>query len=171
MTRYRVTIYVNVGEDNFFGYTARAPLAKVDTFVVESSDPYAAAEAAYSVGNKEAGPDADGKEYPRDVRSVSVGDLLAIHPSESGDEGKFFLAVASAGFTAVLEPANTLVALAGSTATSRPAVVNATMISAEELEDSGISPAKLGELVTEAEAGYDVESINPRPSRRLRDQL
>ena len=170
MTRYRVTIYVNVGEDNFFGYTARAPLAKVDTFVVEASDPAAAAEAAYSVGNKEAGPDASGKDYPRDVRSVSVGDLLAIHPTDT-DEGKFFLAVASVGFTDVPEPTNPIVALAGSTATSRPAVVNATMISAEELADTGISPTKLGELVAEAEAGYDVESINPRPNRRLRDQL
>lgn len=171
MTRYRVTIYVNVGEDNFFGYTARAPLAKVDTFIVEASDPAAAAEAAYSVGNKEAGPDAVGKEYPRDVRSVSVGDLLAIHPRAEGDAGKFFLAVASVGFTDVPEPANPIVALAGSSATSRPAVVNATMISAEELADTGIDPAKLGELVAEAEAGYDVESINPRPNRRLRDQL
>ena len=170
MPNYRVTAYVNVGEDNFFGYTPRAPLAEVDTFTIEAADVHFAANAMWAVGNKEAGPDAAGKEYPHDVRSLSVGDLLAIHPTDT-DEGKYFLAVASVGFTDVPEPTNPIVALAGSSATSRPAVVNATMISAEELTESGISADKLGELVAEAEAGYDVGSISPRPSRRLRDQL
>ena len=170
MPNYRVTVYVNVGADNFFGYTARAPLAEVDTFTVEAADLYFAANAMWAVGNKEEGPDAAGKQYPRDVRSLSVGDLLAIRPADT-DAAKFFLAVASVGFTDVPEPANPIVALAGSKATSRPAVVNATAISDEELAASGISPDKLGELVAEAEAGYDIGSISPRPSRRLRDQL
>ena len=170
MPNYRVTAYVNVGEDNFLGYTARAPLAEVDTFVVEAADVNFAANAMWAIGNKEEGPDAEGKEYPRDVRSLSVGDLLAIHPTDT-DQGKYFLAVASVGFTDVPEPANPIVALAGSKATSRPAVVNATAISDQELAESGIGPDRLGELVAEAEAGYDIGSISPRPSRRLRDQL
>jgi hypothetical protein len=114
MTPYEVTVYVNVGEHNFDGYTPKAPIAEVDTFTIEAEDAEWAANGMWPVGNKMQ-PDAQGKSYPRDVRSLSVGDLLKV--SVAG--GKHFFAIESVGFTEIPEPANPIVALAGTRATSR----------------------------------------------------
>jgi hypothetical protein len=116
MTIYTVTVYVNVGDDNFFGYKPRDPIAKVDTFTIEAEDAEWAANGMWPVGNKMQ-PDSLGKSYPADVRSLSVGDLLSV--SSYGQQHHFY-AVASVGFTEIPEPTNPIVALAGAKATSRP---------------------------------------------------
>lgn len=121
MTRYRVTVYVNVGEDNFSGYTPRAPIALVDTFQIEADTPLDAAGTMWVIGNKEGGEIGyEGKPYPRDVRSLSVGDLVAV--SLDGERQPRFFAVASVGWTEIPEPTNPIVALAGTKATSRKAI-------------------------------------------------
>lgn len=119
MSTYRVTIYVNVDPEhtNFFGYQPTHPVAKVGTFTVHANDPHGAAEAAWIVGNKEAGPDALGQDYPLDVRSVSVGDMV----ETDGPDGKHYFSCASVGWDEIPEPANRIVPLEGTWATSRPA--------------------------------------------------
>jgi hypothetical protein len=114
MTAYTVTVYVNVDEHNFFGYKPRHPIAEVDTFTIEAEDAEWAANGMWPVGNKMR-PDSLGKSYPRDVRSLSVGDLLKV----SVPGGKHFFAIESVGFTEIPEPANPIVALVGTRATSR----------------------------------------------------
>lgn len=114
--RYQVTVYVNVDRECFFGYKPKHPIAEVDTFTFDTDgSPESAAEGMFHVGNK-MGPDANGKMYPHDVRSVSVGDLLKIVDSDGRQK---FLAVASVGWTEVPEPTNPIVALEGTWATSR----------------------------------------------------
>jgi hypothetical protein len=124
MTAYTVTVYVNVDDDNFFGYKPRHPIAKVDTFTIEAANPALAAESMFAVGNKEVGPDSAGKNYPRDVRSISVGDVIKLrgplYPDNADSPiATWFYAVASVGWTEIPEPANPIVALEGTRATSR----------------------------------------------------
>jgi hypothetical protein len=114
MTTFTALVYVNVGEDNFAGYKPRDPIAEVDTFAVRADDPLTAADGAWVIGNKMSN-DADGKSYPLDVRSVSVGDLLMV----SDGTRKWFYSVDSFGFTEIPEPTNPIVPLAGTAATSR----------------------------------------------------
>lgn len=116
---YRVTAYVNVGEDNFSGYRPRAPIAEVGEYLIASDSALGAARTMWVIGNKEGGEIGyTGPRYPHDVRSLSVGDLLKV-VDEAGVQT--FLAVASVGWTDVVEPTNPIVELAGSMATSRPA--------------------------------------------------
>jgi hypothetical protein len=115
---YTITAYVNVGDDNFRGYTPRAPIAKVGDFVLEDcASAEDAARQFWAIGQKE-GRDAAGRRWPHDVRSLSVGDLLAL---TSAQRDMRFLAIASVGWSDVPEPTNPIVELAGSAATSRPA--------------------------------------------------
>lgn len=116
MTNYAVTVFVNVGEGNFFGYKPNAPMAMVDVFSIDAADPLAAANEAWVVGNKE-GKDAAGKSYPYDVRSLSTGDMLTIRDSETG--AMTIVSVDSFGFGEIPEPPNPIVDLVGSDATSR----------------------------------------------------
>ncbi len=81
--RYTVKLYLNVADDGAFflgGYRASDPLATADdlTLRVEASDWQHACERAWVVGNRE-GADAEGRTWPSDVRSVSVGDV-AVFP-------------------------------------------------------------------------------------------
>lgn len=120
---YAATVFANVGPDNFFGYTASAPLAEVDTFRVEAHDPQSAVDALWPVGNKMRA-DADGKNYPRDVRSLSVGDLIRVTSRVEGWPGRpevSFYAVSSFGWTPIPEPANPIVPIEGTEHTSRKA--------------------------------------------------
>lgn len=116
MNTYTVTIYVNVDPSrmNFLGYQGTHPIAKVDTFTVEADSPHGAAEAVWPVGNKME-PDATGKEYPVDVRSLSVGDMV----ETDGPDGKHYLACASVGWDEIPEPGNRVVPIEGTWATSR----------------------------------------------------
>lgn len=115
---YIITAYVNVGDDNFRGYTPRAPIAKVGDFVFEDcASAEDAARQFWAIGQKEGRDDA-GRAWPHDVRSLSVGDLLALTTSQRGMR---FLAIASVGWSDIPEPTNPIVELAGSAATSRPA--------------------------------------------------
>ena len=119
-------ILVNVGAHNFDGYTPAAPLAEVTDhtgtpidFHVDATDPILAAEAAFVIGNK-MGPDVRGVEYPRDVRSLSVGDLVTLRNVDTGE--LTILACAGLGWKPLIEPTNPIVPLAGTRATSRVAV-------------------------------------------------
>jgi len=118
MTLYTVKAYVNVGEDNFHGLKPRDPIALVDEFAISDESPECAAHTMWIIGNR-MGDDIGyvGKPYPRDVRSLSVGDLISV----KDDRSMTFFAVDRADFTVIPEPANPIVELAGSKATSRPA--------------------------------------------------
>lgn len=118
MPKFIVTAYVNVGEDHFLGWQPHHAIAAVGTFHVDAPNALHAAHAMWSVGNKVA-PDARGQHYPHDVRSLSVGDLLAIKQPE--EPGVTFYAIASIGFVDIPEPTNRIVPLEGTDATSRPA--------------------------------------------------
>lgn len=115
-TRYAVDVYLNVGPDNFSGYTGTAPIALAATYVVDAASALDAAEAGFTIGNRMAA-DADGQRHPSDVRSVSVGDLLGVREMSSGKVT--YLAVARFGWDEIAEPANRIVPIEGTTATSR----------------------------------------------------
>ena len=118
MTRYEVTVYVNVDDDFQWGELRPTDaIAQVAAFTIDAPDPMGAANKIWAVGNK-MGPDDEQKLYPLDVRSLSVGDLIEVR---DGRQTTFY-AVASAGWTEVHEPTNPTVELAGTRATSRPAV-------------------------------------------------
>jgi hypothetical protein len=121
MALFHVTVYLNVGPDNFAGLDPADPVA-TDTdlhLTITAPDPARAAERAFAVGNRMEADD-DGRRWPSDVREVSVGDPLKVtdEPHAAAGQARFY-AVASAGFHTVPEPANPIVPLAGTTATSR----------------------------------------------------
>jgi hypothetical protein len=115
---YTVTAYVNVAEDHHFcELQAGQPVAEVGRFAVEADTPQRAADVMWPIGNKMKPDDSEARLFwPRDVRSLSVGDLLKV-VDPGGDE--HFLAVAPTGWTDLPEPANPVVELAGTRATSR----------------------------------------------------
>jgi hypothetical protein len=167
MTRYTVTAYVNVDAANFLGYQPHHPIAEVDTFTVQAASPEGAAEAMFAVGNKEVGPDAEGKAYPHDVRSISVGDLLKV----ADGSALWFFAVASVGWTEIPEPTNPIVPLVGTRHTSRTTRTQWTPVAPGDgpvVLESGrlLTPAELDALADEAEVGYDVELLKRQPNRR-----
>jgi hypothetical protein len=108
LTSYTVAAYISVGPDAMFKFDPTGPIALVDEFAVDSTDPHNAAEAVWAVGNK-MNPDSDGKDYPRDVRSLCVGDLLIVKSADTVS----FMVVSSCGFEEIAEPANRIVTLAG----------------------------------------------------------
>jgi hypothetical protein len=121
-TRYAVTIFVNVDTTGYhwFGLAPSHPLAEVATFAVDASDALAAAEASFAIGNKMS-DDAEGKSYPLDVRSLSVGDLVRVLAAPLDPPSCFrptvaFFACESRGWRELPEPANPIVELAGSEA-------------------------------------------------------
>lgn len=121
MTIFTATVYVNVGEDNFFGYTPTSPLAEVDyPLTVHAETPLSAAEAVFAIANRmattPAHPGGRLQVWPSDVRSLSVGDLVRLR---AGDGTLTFFSVDSFGWTEVPEPTNPIVPLAGTYATSR----------------------------------------------------
>jgi hypothetical protein len=117
MISYTVTVFVNVDEDfHFEELKPTDTIAQVAEFTIEAPDPMAAAGKIWTVGNK-MGPDDAGNLYPPDVRSLSVGDLIAVN-NWAGREVTF-LAVASFGWTEIPEPTNPIVPLEGTIATSR----------------------------------------------------
>lgn len=79
MTTYLVTPLINIGASNFTGFTPEHPLSYDPRLMltVEADDVEAAGSAAFKVGNRMAA-DANGREWPSDVRSLSVGDVLVI---------------------------------------------------------------------------------------------
>ena len=116
MPLFHITVYLNVGPDNFAGLKPGDPLA-TDTdlqLAVTAAHPDAAADQAYAIGNR-IDTDDRGRGWPVDVRSISVGDLLQI----TSEQLTVFRAVTAIGFSAVPELANPIVPLAGTRATSR----------------------------------------------------
>ncbi|MGW6202108.1 hypothetical protein ACWF9B_00410 [Streptomyces sp. NPDC055089] len=122
---YTATVYLNTAHDTFFGYQPHHPLAEATRtdgsplrLVFHTSprirDSEDAADAAYTVGNDQR-PDDNGQTWPRDVRSVSTGDVIKV---TGPDHWIVHLSVEPTGFSAVPEP-TTLVDLAGTRATSR----------------------------------------------------
>jgi len=121
--QYRVTAYVNVDPDNFFGYKPQHPIAEVDSFEIKAISPQGAAEGMFTVGNR-MGCDIHGKCWPADVRSLSVGDVLKIvtPPCDEHPRGATGIyACASVGWEEIPEPPNPIVELVGTAATSRVA--------------------------------------------------
>jgi voltage-gated potassium channel Kch len=118
--KYLITANVNIApraEGMSYGYQPGHPVATVGYYDVEAADWTLAAEAAYAIGNR-MGADTEGQEWPSDVRSLSVGDVLYV--SRNSDSAYKILAVARAGWTEIEQPKDHLqVELAGTEATSR----------------------------------------------------
>lgn len=121
---FTVTAYVNVAEHSFFGWKPTHPIAKVDTFRVKATDPLHALDSYFgglwAIGNRMA-CDLGGKEWPSDVRSLSVGDVAKVYtpPCHEHPKGKVaWHATASVGWTEITEPAH-IVPIEGTSATSR----------------------------------------------------
>jgi hypothetical protein len=119
---YLITANVNVARDGagFRGYQPHHPVATVGYFDVSAPDAIHAADIMFAIGNRE-GRDSEGREWPSDVRSLSVGDVLYL---AQGDEQKTYavhiLAVEPRGWREVPQPPNHCqVALEGTDATSR----------------------------------------------------
>jgi hypothetical protein len=76
--KYTVKILLNESPDHPFGqYGPGDPLIEGPTITVGAFDLAAVPEIAWEIGNKMA-PDADGKDYDRKFRSVSVGDVILV---------------------------------------------------------------------------------------------
>ena len=123
---YTVTVYVNTADHSFTGYKPADPMAEVTqpdgtpfplTFTAPTTVE-AAADAAFAVGNR-VGRDDNGTTWPSDVRSVSVGDVVAV---SAPDATVTHLSVDSLGFT-VVDPPTNLVPIEGTRATSRKTAV------------------------------------------------
>lgn len=88
---YRAVAYVNVtpGPDHWAGWVSGHALAEVqpesgpETWTVWASTRAEAVEKMFTVGNRMA-PDAAGREWPSDVRSLSVGDVVTLIPRGPG---------------------------------------------------------------------------------------
>lgn len=105
MTRYVVHALLNTAEHNFDGFHDQWNDLATEhrlSFTVEAVNPLHAAEALWPVGNKQAA-DADGKEWPHTVRSLSVGDVLYVESVDGLDAPRLY-AVAGAGLTEVQPP-------------------------------------------------------------------
>ena len=119
--RYTVQVYVNVREDGTFflaGYRAGDPLATAPDLKlrVEADDWHRACEVAWRVGNRE-GADAEGTTWPRDVRSVSMGDV-ALVAADGANAVVRYASAAMVGWQQIAAPTH-FVPLAGTPATSR----------------------------------------------------
>jgi hypothetical protein len=100
---YTVTVWLNTGPDNTCGAGTHPLTTAADLRLrVDADSPQDAAEQAFAVGNRQAA-DTDGRSWPGEVRSVSVGDLLVV---EADGHGTTCLAVAPSGWTLLPEPAN-----------------------------------------------------------------
>jgi hypothetical protein len=115
MPLFHITVYLNVGPDEFTGLKPGDPLATdADLQLTLTADPDNAAARAYVIGNRLAADD-QGRRWPSDVRSMTVGDLLRI----TCPPATVYRAVCIVGFHELLEPANPTLPLAGTRATSR----------------------------------------------------
>ena len=123
MTAYLITANVNVAPRHAGmadGYQPTHPVATVGYYDVEAEDFAGAANAMFHIGNR-MGADTEGRTWPSDGRSLSVGDVLYVADPDSAVQ---ILAVARFGWTEIEQPADRLqVELAGTDATSRPALV------------------------------------------------
>ncbi|MCX4826951.1 hypothetical protein OG883_45780 [Streptomyces sp. NBC_01142] len=122
---YTATVYMNTVSHGRSSYQHHHPLAEATRpdnsplhLVFHASERIRthedAADAAYTVGNDQ-GPDDNGQTWPRDVRSVSTGDVIKV---TGPDHWILHLSVDPTGFSAVPEP-TTLVDLAGTRAAHR----------------------------------------------------
>lgn len=117
--RYTVTAFINVSRHPFDGYEDGQPVATADDLVfrVEGAWSFTAAEEMFRIGQKQMGGDTEGRTYPLDVRSFSVGDVVKVVPDGANAIGRW-LACATGGFRSIETPTN-IVELAGTKATSR----------------------------------------------------
>lgn len=122
---FHVEAYVNVDRECFFGLRPEHDIALVDTFEIKASGDQEAAGFMWTIGNKMS-CDIHGKEWPSDVRSLSVGDVLRVKlgPCHQYPEGHIsVLGCASFGWDDLGDRlANRVVPIEGSWATSRPAL-------------------------------------------------
>lgn len=82
MTRFTFQAFTNETHGSrFFRWNPGDLMRYVGTVTVEAETVEAACEVAWAVGNRE-GVDANGQRWPFFVRSLSVGDLLALVGSE-----------------------------------------------------------------------------------------
>lgn len=123
MIRYEVRALVNVGDGNFFGYQPLHPMAEVTSidgevleFEVDAVDPLHAAAWMWVIGNKQ-GTDNNGREWPLDIRSLSVGDMVTVRDSLTRIQTT--LTVEPIGFGELSEPANPIVPIEETRHTSR----------------------------------------------------
>lgn len=94
MRTYLVQAYLNVEEDAdgrwaaaWRGYDPADRIATDEDllFEVRAETPHGAAERVFVIGNRE-GEDENGRRWPSDVRSLSVGDALRVSDNDRDDE-------------------------------------------------------------------------------------
>jgi hypothetical protein len=132
MAIYRIGAAVNTAPGHYDGYRPGDRLACVTSrpgvigpilFAIAAADPAAALDALWEIGNRVT-DDIGGRCWPRDVRSLSIGDVLVLfapgYPLQTQDVETF--AVAPTGFDQVPAPdPSAWIPLEGSDATARPA--------------------------------------------------
>lgn len=79
LTPFSVTVEINDHPLGMLhGYGPDDPLVPIGrAFVISEADVDAAVDAMWTIGNRQ-GQDDDGQEWPSGVRSVSVGDVIAV---------------------------------------------------------------------------------------------
>lgn len=103
--KYLVTANVNVaarGLGMAEGYKPGHPVATVGYYDVQADDHEAAANIVWVIGNRMAADD-NGQNWPSDVRSMSVGDVLYVADEDSK---VMIFAVSRFGWTEVEQPTN-----------------------------------------------------------------
>jgi hypothetical protein len=104
--RFDVSPLLNIAQDaegrplGFFGYQPQHTVAHDGRllFTVEAEDPMGALNKAWEIGNRQ-GADVEGRRWPSEVRSLSVGDVVYV-----GSEVRKFWAVARVGWMPVGAP-------------------------------------------------------------------
>lgn len=104
MTHYSITPYMNESEYHFGGYLPGHTVQEVMAFDVLATSPLRAAEQMWTIGNR-MGADVHGAEWPTNVRSLSVGDVLKVFEHDyTKPHGPTWYAVASFGWDEIAEP-------------------------------------------------------------------
>ena len=74
---FKMGAFLNEGHNRFFEFRESDKLEYVSDYVVIAEDMTAAFEEFFAISNKQR-PDADGIEWPFNVRSFSVGDVVIV---------------------------------------------------------------------------------------------
>lgn len=168
MSTYTASVMVNV-TGRFSEYRPEHTLAEVTSpdgallaFPVEADVEANAAEYMFSIGNRMR-PALDGQEWPADVRSVSVGDVIAT--SDPFGTVRYWT-VGGCGMSLLPGlPNNPLVALGGTDATSRPAprtvTIDDTELVVKTYTPEGESSPTVWLETTDGESYADVSVVLP----------
>lgn len=104
MQGYWVRLYINISKHALWTYKRGDRLYLVTDFSFSCKSETEAAEMGFLIGQKETIADTGARRYPKDVRSISVGDVAWVRPI--GDEVGSWWSFADLGVNLIPAPAS-----------------------------------------------------------------